>query len=65
MNFFIAKNQLELIIDVFGSPSEEEIEAVSQEKFRKFLRSLPKKVPKSLKTLFPDASDLGIFEYQT
>jgi len=54
------KNQLELIIDVFGSPSEEEIEAVTQDKFRKFLRSLPKKSPKPLKTLFPEASDLAL-----
>lgn len=54
------KNQLELIIDAFGSPSEDEIEAVSEDKFRKFLRNLPKKAPKSLKTLFPEASDLAL-----
>jgi len=49
-----------LIIDVFGSPSEEEIEQVSKEKFKKFLRGLPKKEAKSLQSLFPEASELGI-----
>jgi len=51
---------LELIIDVFGSPSEEEIEQVSKEKFKKFLRGLPKKEAKSLQTLFPEASELAL-----
>jgi len=54
------KNQLELIIDVFGSPSEEEIEQVSKEKFKKFLRGLPKKEAKSLQSLFPEASELAL-----
>jgi len=54
------KNQLELIIDVFGNPSEEEVEQVSKEKFKKFLRGLPKKEPKSLQTLFPEASELAL-----
>lgn len=55
----IAKNQLQLIIDIFGNPTEEEIEALPKEKFKKFLRSLPQKTPKSLQSLFPEANPLG------
>jgi serine/threonine protein kinase len=54
------KTQLELIIDVFGNPSEEEISAIPKEKSRKFLRSLPKKQAKSFETLFPQANPLAL-----
>jgi serine/threonine protein kinase len=54
------KTQLELIIDVFGNPTEEEINSIPKEKSRKFLRSLPKKTAKSFDTLFPNASPLAL-----
>lgn len=55
----IAKNQLELIIEIFGNLSEEEINSIPKEKFRKFLKSMPEKTAKSLPNLFPNANPLG------
>lgn len=54
------KNQIELIIDYFGTPSEEEISHVPKEKSRKLLKSFPKKKGKSLETIFSNASPLAI-----
>ena len=51
---------MELIIDIFGSLTEEEINSIPKEKFRKFLKSIPGKTAKSLPTLFPKANPLGI-----
>jgi len=50
------KHELELIIEVFGNPTEEEIKAVPKEKNRKLLMSIPKKKPRPLETLFPSAN---------
>jgi serine/threonine protein kinase len=54
------KTQLELIIDVFGNPTDEEINSIPKEKSRKFLRSLPKKQPKNLEAMFPNANTLAL-----
>jgi len=54
------KTQLELIIDVFGNPTEEEINKIPKEKSRKFLKSLPKKNPKNLEAMFPNANPLAL-----
>jgi len=54
------KTQLELIIDTFGNPTEEEINNIPKEKSRKFLRSLPKKQAKPFETLFPNANPLAL-----
>jgi serine/threonine protein kinase len=50
------KNQLELIIEIFGNPSEEEINAIPKEKSKKLLKSIPKKKPRVLETMFPNAN---------
>jgi len=50
------KNQLELIIDIFGNPSEEEINVIPKEKSRKLLKAIPRKKPRPLETLFPNAN---------
>jgi len=50
------KNQLELIIDIFGKPSEEEIMVIPKEKSRKLLKAIPRKKPRPLETLFPNAN---------
>jgi serine/threonine protein kinase len=50
------KNQLELIIDIFGNPTEEDLNAIPREKSRKLLKSFPKKKTKPLDTLFPNAN---------
>eukprot|EP00826_Nyctotherus_ovalis_P021629 TRINITY_DN1701_c0_g1_i1.p1 TRINITY_DN1701_c0_g1~~TRINITY_DN1701_c0_g1_i1.p1 ORF type:complete len:209 (-),score=23.49 TRINITY_DN1701_c0_g1_i1:265-867(-) len=55
-------NQLNLVLDVLGSPTEEEIDSFPNTQTRNFLRSLEKKQPKPLESLFknasPDAIDL-------
>jgi serine/threonine protein kinase len=54
------KTQLELIIDIFGNPTDEEINNIHKEKSRKFLKSLPKKTAKPFDTLFPNANPLAL-----
>lgn len=55
-----SKNQLELIFELIGTPSEEEIEAISNPKSRKFVQRCKKMEKRDLKTIFPDASDVGL-----
>ena len=45
-----------MIIDVFGNPSEEDLNAIPREKARKLLKSFPKKKIKPLETYFPNAN---------
>lgn len=49
-------NQLNLVLDVLGSPTEEEIDCFPNIQTRNFLRGLEKKQPKPLESLFKDAS---------
>jgi serine/threonine protein kinase len=54
------KNQLELIIEIFGSPTDEEIESFPDDKFRSLLKALPKKKGRSLESIFPKANPLAL-----
>jgi serine/threonine protein kinase len=54
------KNQIELIVDIFGSPTDEELQAIPSEKGKKMIKSIPKKKGKSIDTLFPGATPLAI-----
>ena len=57
---------MKLIIDLLGTPSEEDISKIPCTKTQKYIRSLPKKLGKKLETYFPDASPLGdqlIFQF--
>jgi serine/threonine protein kinase len=54
------KHQLELIFDVFGTPTEEDIALIPKPRLRKFLRSLPVKKPRALDILLPKASSPAI-----
>jgi len=47
---------LALIIEIFGSPTEEEINAIPREKSKSNIQKMPKKKPKILETLFPYAN---------
>jgi len=49
------KDQLSVIFDVIGTPSPEDIDAVSSRKARNYLRSLPKREQKDFKTMYPGA----------
>lgn len=57
----IAKNQIEIILEVIGTPTEEEIGSIPREKSRKLVKSMPKKKGKSLESIFPKASPNGSF----
>lgn len=50
------KNQIELIFEVIGTPSEEEIATIPREKSRKLVKSLPKRKGKSFESIFPKAT---------
>lgn len=55
-----SRNQLELIIDLVGTPPESEIEKIPKEKIKKLIRMMPKKAPKDLAKMFPSANPLAI-----
>ena len=46
-------------MEIFGSPSDEEIDTFPDEKFRALLKALPKKKGRSLESIFPKANPLG------
>jgi len=50
------KNQIELIFDMIGTPTDEEINSIPREKSRRFVKSLPKRKGKDFNVLFPKAS---------
>jgi len=53
-------NQLEIIIDMMGTPSEEEISSVPVAQKREMLKNMPKKKPKSFETMFKSANPLAV-----
>jgi serine/threonine protein kinase len=53
-------HQLELITDLLGTPSAEEIAKVRNEKARRFLSSMKPKAPVALHTRFPKAHPAAI-----
>ena len=56
-------DQIQVMFDIIGSPDESEIEKITDEKARKYLRNLPLKRKKNLKRLFPgsDKHALDLF----
>lgn len=56
----IAYNQIELIIDLIGTPSEEDIEGIPNERTKNLIRKFPKKNPKNLEKEFPKVDPLGL-----
>lgn len=53
-------HQLRLIIDVIGTPNDQDIEYIESEKALRFIRSLPKKNPIPWRKLYPNASNLAL-----
>mmetsp|Transcript_4013 Transcript_4013/g.8613 ORF Transcript_4013/g.8613 Transcript_4013/m.8613 type:complete len:398 (+) Transcript_4013:156-1349(+) len=49
-------HQLRLIIDVIGTPSEEDLKCINNEQAVSFLRSLPEKPRREWSELYPDAA---------
>ena len=53
-------NQLQLILSVVGTPSEEYIKNVGSERVRTYLHSLPPRKPVDFSILFPNATPLAL-----
>ncbi|KIK60309.1 hypothetical protein GYMLUDRAFT_244329 [Collybiopsis luxurians FD-317 M1] len=53
-------HQLDLMLDVIGTPTIDEFNAISSRRARDYIRSLPIKKAKSFRLLFPTASDDAI-----
>lgn len=54
---------MELIFEYIGTPSEEEIEQIPNERWKKLVKSLPKRKKKEIETLFPGVNPLGITQF--
>lgn len=57
---FLAKNQLELIFELLGTPTNEEIEKFPLKGAQKFMKSLKTIPPKKFENLFPGVSPLAL-----
>jgi len=53
MDYASRVDQMQVIFDVIGSPTEGEIAKITDEKARKYLRNLPQRKKKNLKRMFP------------
>ncbi|KAF8605898.1 kinase-like protein [Ceratobasidium sp. AG-I] len=53
-------DQLNIIIDVLGTPDEETLQRIGSVKAQAYIRSLPVKEAKPFKSLFPQAEDLAL-----
>lgn len=53
-------HQLDLIIDILGSPAQEDISFVSSKRAKRYLMSLPFQQPQSLSAVLPKAKPLAI-----
>jgi len=53
MDYASRVDQMQVIFDVIGSPTEGEIAKITDEKARKYLRNLPQRKKKNLERMFP------------
>ena len=53
-------NQLQLVLSVVGTPSEEYIANIGSDRVKTYLKSLPKKQPVDLFVLFPNANKVAL-----
>lgn len=49
-------NQLQLVLSVVGTPTDEYIESIGSDKVKTYLKTLPERKPVDLSVLFPNAS---------
>jgi serine/threonine protein kinase len=54
------EEQIQLIIDLVGSPDKDLIEQIQVPKNKEYIQSLPKSSPKDFKSLFPGANPLAV-----
>jgi len=55
MDYASRVDQMQVIFDVIGSPTEEEIAKITDEKARKYLKNLPHRKQRNLRRMFPGA----------
>lgn len=53
-------NQLQLVLSVVGTPSEDYIQNIGSDKVKTYLKSLPEKQPVDLFVLFPNANKVAL-----
>jgi len=53
-------NQIQLIIDIHGTPTEEEIEAIQSDEIRDYVKKLPSKQKVPFVELFPATNPLAL-----
>ena len=53
-------DQLNLILNIIGSPSEEDLDSIQNDKARAYILSLPQKNKVKFIEMFPDANPLGL-----
>jgi mitogen-activated protein kinase 1/3 len=53
-------NQLELILNVLGTPTIDEFYAITSRRSKEYIRSLPFRKKQSFKMMYPNASDDAI-----
>lgn len=53
-------NQLQLILSVVGTPSQDYVQAVGSERVKVYLQALPPRDPVELSVLFPEASEVSL-----
>lgn len=53
-------HQLLLILDILGTPTQEDFESIQSKRARDYVASLPFKPKKELELIFPDASELAM-----
>lgn len=58
--FVLDHHQLTLILDILGTPTLEEYNAISSRRSRDYLRALPFKKKRSFASIYPNASALAI-----
>ena len=56
----LAFDQIQIIIDFIGTPEEEDIECIPNERTKSLIKKFAKKMPKSFEREFPEADPEGI-----
>lgn len=56
-----AFDQIQIIIDFIGTPDEEDIENIPNERTKNIMKKLTKKTPKNIEKEFPQVDPMGIF----
>lgn len=56
----VSHNQLELILNVLGTPMIDEFYAITSRRSKEYIRSLPFRKKRTFESLYPDASPVAV-----